>query len=385
MGLLLGIIIGLFILVLLVVVHELGHAIAAKRNGVVVEEFGVGFPPRAWGKKVKKSFLGKNVLFSINWLPIGGFVKLKGENDAATKKGDFGAATFWQKTKILLAGVGMNWLVAVIIFSVLAVTGLPKIIDNQFAMPGDTTVERGDVQLSTIVEGSAAEQAGFEAGDTIVSLNGEFIDDGEEFIELTRANAGQPVSIEYARDDATNRTNVTLGEDTEAGVFGAGIGQREYMYSTWSAPIVGVVTTAQLSWETVAGVGNLFWQFISGVALQFSPNEATRAQADETIGEVSNSVAGPIGILGVLFPSASEQGFGQLLLLTGIISLTLAVMNTLPIPALDGGRWFVSALFKVLRKPLTKEREEAIHGTGFLLLLGLIVLITIADITKIAG
>src|SRR5476651_1159471 len=97
---LVGILVGLIILVFLVVVHELGHAIVAKRNGVVVEEFGIGFPPRAWGRKLKNG-----VLFSLNWLPLGGFVKMQGEHDSADKKGDYGAATFWQKTRILLAGV----------------------------------------------------------------------------------------------------------------------------------------------------------------------------------------------------------------------------------------------------------------------------------------
>src|ERR671932_429125 len=135
MELLFGIILGLLILVLLVVVHELGHAIAARRNGVVVEEFGIGFPPRAWAKKLRNG-----VHFSLNWLPLGGFVKLQGEHDAADKKGDYGAATYWQKTKILLAGVVINWLVAAGILTVLAWVGLPKILPNQFSIPGDTTI-----------------------------------------------------------------------------------------------------------------------------------------------------------------------------------------------------------------------------------------------------
>src|SRR5688572_25983846 len=105
MELIFGILTGLIILVLLVVVHELGHAIAARKNGVVVEEFGIGFPPKAWGRKLKNG-----ILFTVNWLPLGGFVKLQGEHDAASKKGDYGAATYWQKTKILLAGVMINWL-----------------------------------------------------------------------------------------------------------------------------------------------------------------------------------------------------------------------------------------------------------------------------------
>src|SRR6476659_3066841 len=133
--LIVGIILGIIALTFLVVVHELGHAIAARRNGVVVEEFGIGFPPRAWSKKLKNK-----VLFTINWLPLGGFVKLQGEHDAANKKGDYGAASFWVKTKILLAGVIVNWLTAAVLFTILALTGLPQVIPNQFSVNGDTRV-----------------------------------------------------------------------------------------------------------------------------------------------------------------------------------------------------------------------------------------------------
>ncbi len=123
--LIVGIITGLIILVLLIVAHELGHAVVARRNGVKVEEFGIGFPPRAWARK-----LGNGVLFSLNWLPLGGFVRLHGEHDSATGKGTYGAASFWVKTKILLAGVVMNWLVAAVLFTVLAWVGLPKLVEG---------------------------------------------------------------------------------------------------------------------------------------------------------------------------------------------------------------------------------------------------------------
>ena len=113
-----GIIIGLIVLTLLVAAHELGHAIVARRNGVIVEEYALGFPPKAIGKKVKKSFLGKNVEYRINWLPLGGYVRMKGEYDASNKKGDYGAASYWAKTKILFAGVAVNWLVAALILTV---------------------------------------------------------------------------------------------------------------------------------------------------------------------------------------------------------------------------------------------------------------------------
>ena len=179
--LLMGILTGLVVLVVLIVVHELGHAIVARRNGVVVEEFGIGFPPKAWGKKLKNG-----VLFTLNWLPLGGFVRLKGEHDSATGKGTYGAASFWVKTKILLAGVVMNWLVAAAILTVLAVVGLPKVVPNQFVMNGDGRVETSAVSLVRIVEGSAAEKAGFKADDVIVLIDDTLIESSTDFIAMTR-------------------------------------------------------------------------------------------------------------------------------------------------------------------------------------------------------
>jgi regulator of sigma E protease len=120
-----------------------------------------------------------------------------------------------------------------------------------------------------------------------------------------------------------------------------------------------------------------------GLVGQLSTNQATREQATEKLDTAGASVAGPVGILGVIFPAASEAGLTQVIFLAAIISLTLAVMNALPIPALDGGRWFVTALYRVLKKPLTKEAEERIHGTGFMVLMLLIVVITVADVIKL--
>lgn len=376
--LLMGILTGLIVLVVLIVVHELGHAIVAKRNGVVVEEFGIGFPPKAWGKK-----LAGGVLFTINWLPLGGFVRLKGEHDAANGKGTYGAATFWQKTKILLAGVVMNLLVAVVLFTILAWVGLPKIIPNQFVMAGDERVEASPLSLVQIVEGSAAANAGFEKGDVITSIDDTPVTASTDFVATTRSNAGETVTIVYERDGQTRTTPVTLGNDPSKGVFGAVVGQSEKIHATWSAPIVGVVTTGQLSWETLQGIGGLIGKLTSGIVQKFSTNEQVRVEAQTKLDEVSNSVAGPVGILGVIFPSAQQQGPVQVLLLTAVVSLTLAVMNALPIPALDGGRWWTMAIFRLLKKKLTKEREETIQGIGFLVLFGLIILITISDVVKL--
>lgn len=380
MELIFGIILGLIILVLLVVVHELGHAIVARRNGVVVEEFGIGFPPKAWGKKLKSG-----VLFTVNWLPLGGFVKLQGENDAASKKGDYGAASFGAKTRILLAGVAINWLVAAGLLSVLAWTGLPKIIPNQFSIPADTTVVKKPVELTAIVENSPAEKAGLKIGDQILRFAGEQVPSAQSLSEKTKEKKGETVEVIYSRGGVEHSARVTLREDdkNKQGYLGVGSGQREQIQASWSAPIVGVVTTAQYTLVTLQGLGNLVANLVSGIVLQFSPNQDTRAHAHEQLATASNSVAGPVGILGTIFPAAEQAGLTQLIFLTAIISLTLAVMNILPIPALDGGRWFVTALFRMLKKPLTKEREEQIQGTGFLILMLLVILVTVADVSKL--
>jgi regulator of sigma E protease len=167
------------------------------------------------------------------------------------------------------------------------------------------------------------------------------------------------------------------------GYLGVASGQREEIKASWSAPIVGVVTTGQFTIVTLQGLGDLVVNLVKGVVLQFSSDQAIRTQAHQDLQTVGNSVAGPIGILGTIFPAAEQAGFGQLIFLTAIISLTLAVMNVLPIPALDGGRWFTMVIFRLLKKPLTKEREEKIQGTGFLILMTLVIVITVADVAKL--
>ncbi len=375
--LILGIIIGLVVLVILVALHELGHAIVAKRNGVVVEEFGIGFPPRAWKKKLKNG-----VLFTLNWLPLGGFVKLQGEHDAADAKGDYGAATFWQKTKILLAGVVINWLVAIVLLSVLALVGLPKIIPNQFSIASDTTLVTTPVEVTQLSKGYPAQVAGIEKGDKILMFAGEKISTSQQVIDVAKQYKGKEVAVKYQRGGEEKVTTVTL-RNADSAVFGAALSQQESIRATWSAPIVGTVTTLQYTWVTLQGLGDLVANFFGGLVGQLSTSETGRQAATEKLDKAGNSVAGPVGILGVIFPAASEAGPKQVIFLAAIISLTLAVMNALPIPSLDGGRWFVTALFKLLRKPLTKDREESIHGVGFMVLILLIIIISVADVVKL--
>ena len=386
MEIVIGIIIGVIALTLLVATHELGHGIVARRNGVVVEEFGIGFPPRAYSKVIKKSILGENVRFSLNWLPLGGFVKLQGEHDAADQPGDYGAATFWQKTKILLAGVTVNWLTAVVLLTGLAWVGLPKMIDNQFYLPSDAVVSNHPVQLGALTPGLPAAKAGLRQGDAISQLAGQTVRSTTDLAHFASQHKGETVPVVYPRGDKQATAMVALRKDNpdRKGHLGAELTkQQDTIRATWSAPIVGVVTTAQLTGVTLQGLGDMVMNLATGLVQQFSSDSATSQQAKQNLSQVGNAVAGPVGIFAIIFPAAGQAGVVHVLLLTAIIALSLAVMNILPIPALDGGRWTVMAIFRLLRKPLSKQMEENIQAAGFLCLLGLIVLVTIADIGKL--
>ena len=382
LGFILSVIVGLFVLIFLVVVHELGHAIAARRNGVVVEEFGIGFPPRAWGKKLKNG-----ILFTINWLPLGGFVKLQGEHDAASKKGDYGSASFWVKTKILLAGVMINWLTAAVIFTILALVGLPKIVPNQFMITDDSKLTVQPVSIDKVVEDSPAAKAGLKKDDRIVSLDGVAIDNAGLLPQLTKERAGKTVDVNYERNDVQSVAKVTLNTEENSSKGYLGLTPRQdkasTIHATWSAPLVGIGTTAQLSWLTLEGLGKMLASLGQGLVSMLSLDDEVRNQGSKEIDGVAAGVAGPVGIIGFLLPSAVNAGIVPLLLMAAILSLSLAIMNILPIPALDGGRFYTMAVFRLLKKPLTKELEEKINAIGFMILMGLVVLVTIADVGRI--
>lgn len=376
--------IGVLLFVGLVVVHEFGHFIFARRNGVEVEEFGIGFPPRIWGKKIKSK--KGDYLFSLNWLPLGGFVRLKGESDAADEKGTFGAASTLAKTKIMAAGVGMNLLTALVLFTIVALLGMPKVLDDQFTIASDTTITKeaknqGVVKAGTIVEGSPAQRAGLRVDEQIVSINGVAITNPQKLSETTKDNAGREVPIVVKSADATLRTVQTtlnsVSPHLGVGSYSAQEGL-EFRRSTWSAPIVAVGVTWDFTVATVKGLGKALQGVGSIFAGFFSGNSDAR-RAGQT--EASSQVSGPVGIFAVL-KSGASQGIGFILFITAIISLSLAIMNILPIPALDGGKLAITYISRLFGRRVSESFENYAYGLSFLMLIGLMVLITIVDIKR---
>ena len=191
--------------------------------------------------------------------------------------------------------------------------------------------------------------------------------------------------MNFLRDGQSTITEVKLNESDQDYILGASITGEAVYRSTWSAPIVGVGVTAQLTGETFKGVGQLLWNLISGTVKQANPNEEVRSSGSEELKQAGDSVSGPVGIVGVLFPRVARSGGRNLMYLVALISVSLACMNVLPIPALDGGRWLLIAIFKIRKKKLTKEKEEKIVGRAFMVILIIALIVTILDITRIIG
>ncbi|MDL2236121.1 site-2 protease family protein [Christensenellaceae bacterium OttesenSCG-928-L17] len=400
MNIFLGALIGLIVLMLIVLVHELGHFFAAKKNGVEVEEFGIGFPPAAlkWQKKhgkwtrIPKKDWDKidptKMTLSLNYLPIGGFCKMKGEADDDKRKGTFGSASFWGKTKILFGGVALNWLLSIIIFTILAWTGMPVFLDGQFQVGSDSRVGTvGNVIATRVEPDSPAASAGLTPGDEIISLDGTTLTSAEQILDITKEKQGQDVSLVYIRDGEQSEHTITLLTPTEdrSWILGVTSAQVERYYSTWSAPIVGVGTTIQLTGETFKGVGSMLWNFVSGVFRQVSPDQEVREEGREAIGAAGDGLSGPVGIVGAIFPAFIDSGITNLVFLAAVISISLACMNVLPIPALDGGRWLLIAIYRIRNKPLPRDTEERIVSRAFMVLVGLIIVVTVLDITRFFG
>lgn len=381
MGILL-LILGLVLFIGLVLVHEWGHYIIAKRNGVEVEEFGLFFPPKA--KTITKR---NGTEYTLNWLPLGGFVKLKGESDADTDPGTFGAASLWVKSKIMLAGIVMNLVTAFILLTILAAWGIPKIVPDQFTVASDTKVVQQSVGVAAIEKGSPADKAGLKQGDTILGVGSIACDIPNDendicapikapadLVKETSASENLPLKIQYKRDGqvgivtaqlrSSQEVEASKKTDNPKGYLGVTPGEYTVQRSTWSAPVVAGGLMVQFTELTFKGLGTAISSLFQG--------DTKKA---------SEQVSGPIGIF-VVLQRGTEHGLQYILFIIAIISLSLAIMNVLPIPALDGGRLFVLLGARVLGKPLTKEAEETIAAGGFIFLLGLIIVISVVDVQR---
>jgi regulator of sigma E protease len=352
------------ILSVLVLIHEFGHFIVAKRLGIKVEEFGFGLPPRLWG------FRYGETLYSINWLPIGGFVRLFGEEEEIKKrKGKkvshleqraFYARPFWQKTAVVAAGVTMNFLLAVAIISFLFTQGV--------------MIPTKRVHVEKVMPGTPAAMIGLAPGDIIqkvtVESTNESIDliSGEQLISTSRQHLGETLVLTVLRNTVVQDFSLVPRKEypkTE-GPMGIVISNfEEKRYSIVEAPIVGLKESLFRSYELGKGI-----VLTVGKLIMFQP--------------VAKDVAGPIGIA-VMTGDAVRMGRLAVLEWLSLLSLNLAIVNILPFPALDGGRLVFIVIERVTGKKIRTNIEHVIHQVGFLFLLFLVVIISINDLLRYIG
>lgn len=348
----------LFIIVLavLVLVHELGHFLTARWFGIDVEEFGFGFPPRIFGIKKGKT------LYSLNWIPLGGFVKIKGEDDPeAHGPGTFAHKPAWARAIVIGAGVFMNLVLASLLFAIGLTIGMPQAVDS---LPANARVRDRQVQIIEVLKGTPAEQAGFMAGDTIVSINDQAftkVEDVQTIVNIAESS----VSVEIRRGKETFTRVLTP-------VLEPSLGKRVMG--------VGLVEAATVSYPWYIAIGK-------GVqATGFYLKEISLSFVDLFkglfVGQKSDvEFSGPVGIA-VLTGRAARLGFTYLLQFAALLSINLAVINVLPIPALDGGRLLFIIIEKIRGRSVRPIVEAVIHRIAFFLLLGLIVIVTAKDLAR---
>jgi len=351
----------IIILSILILVHEIGHFVVARWFKIKIEEFGLGYPPRIWSKKVRET------IYSINWLPFGGFVRMLGEDskEQVDNKQDIGRAFFKQKKRVkvavLLAGVMMNFLLGVVVFAAIYTKiGIPELVDY--------------VVVSGIAKDSPAEAVGLKPEDKVVTAEGWEKPDKKElvtsFVKYISDHRGEEVKLNL-QDGRQVVAVPRLEADTPEGqgALGAGVSNVDLvMYPVWQRPFRGMVVGIQeaLAWgrEIVVSLGMMMFNLFKG--------------------QVPEQVAGPVGIYDIS-KQVVAQGLMATLQFMGILSINLSILNLLPIPALDGGRLFFIAIEAITRKRIKPELEQTIHLIGMMLLIGLMLLITVNDVKRLLG
>lgn len=371
-------IIFLIALSILVVFHELGHFLAAKKGGVLVYEFGLGYPPRLWGKKIGET------IYSLNWLPMGGFVRLLERPEEGSvkerlflKKRALSSQPKRVRFLVVAAGVGMNLLLAVVIFSfVYSLLGIPRESDR--------------VRVVAVAPGSPAAEKGIKEGDVIWGLiegeRKEEFSSVTQLVERIEKEKGKEITLLLAKKEKGEeevscparlndyhcfRVKIIprVSPPEREGPLGVAVSQVEMVKPVWwQRPFLGVWAGFKEAFfwgKTIAGgVGEMIYQLLF-------------------FGRVPADVAGPVGIYQATSSIKEQAGFLAMIHFFGVLSVNFAIVNLLPLPALDGSRILFLLWEAVSRKPLPEKVERALLNFGMVLLIFLFVLITIADLKRL--
>lgn len=362
---------------ILVLIHEFGHYITAKKFNIKVLEFGFGLPPRAWGKKIGET------IFSLNWLPFGGFVHLLGEDDSnkdnLTDKRSFAAQKVWKRIVVVIAGVVMNLILAwVLYYIVLGVQGFkaqfPLLTDHHFVGVQQTNEKL--VLIKDVAPDSPAQAAGVKSGDRVVALNDDFIIDAQDLINKTKTHAGENIKLtlsdiqktNYRTIEVTPRANPPTGQGALGiSLSGFEIANLEYK-QPWQKALAGPIHGYNLASYSMEILGKT-------IGTSFSTRN---------IQPVSETVSGPVGITAIVSEILKVKNpILPYLDFIAALSLNLAIVNVLPFPGLDGGRLLFLVIEAITRKKAHPSIEKYVHTIGFAILLMLIVLVTASDIKKL--
>jgi len=354
----------IFILGLLVLAHEFGHFITAKRAGVKVEEFGFGFPPRIFSWKKGET------IYSLNLFPIGGFVKIYGEDgekkEDISDKRAFWAQSLSRRALIITAGVIMNLLLAMILLSLGYWLGLPTVVDEGF---NSGYLSQPQVQITQIAPNSPAEKADLRIGDVIQKMrfqNKEIeinkISEVQKFVDQYK---GKEIILVIKRGENILEKKLIPRQNPPEGQGPMGVALLKtaiVAYPWYRAIVMGITSTLNLTIAILMALGGLLWQLISS-------------------GHWAGEMTGPVGIF-VLTSQMSELGLIYLLQFTALLSINLAIINILPFPALDGGRLLFLLIEKLKGSPVSQKLEKTIHLIGFVILIILMLAITWRDILR---
>lgn len=352
------ILIFVIVLGILVLVHEVGHFITAKKMGVRVDEFGIGFPPRLL------TFKWKGTLYSLNSIPLGGFVKIKGEQgDQANEKDSFSNKKAWQRTLILSAGVIMNFVLAFVLFSVGFMIGMPQEVTDEDLIT--QKVRDVKILIAEVAEASPADKAGLSIGDTLISIDSNQFDDTEAVSLYIAAHADSELNVMVQRgaEEISYSIKPAIYRENESPLLGIGMIRAGLIqFNFFESIIQGFQATITIIILIVVAFAKLLAGLFSGAG-------------------VGNQISGPVGVA-VLTGQIAKLGIPYLINFTAVLSINLGILNILPFPALDGGRIVFVILEKIKGRPISQKLEGLFHNVGFGLLILLVVFITYKDIMQ---